>query len=300
MISRPSRRPRFSGHQTFPFRYGWLEKAYQYAKEGRSFSAPDALVYLGVGKNMVESIKYWSEVFGLLNDDGITPFAKNLLDPERGWDSSLEDDASLWLLHWKLCSQSNKFMTAATLLFGEMHKPEFDRQDLLGLLCKRDSQYQGRTTSISTLERDIECCLKMYAPTKASGKKRVLELSYACPFQELELLSPLEGSSKLSFSIGPKNGLPSEIIGYAIWEYMRSSKRKSLRLKEVLYDDYAPGQIFMLDESSLVEAIMQLQASRQWGQYFNLTASEGIETVYCSLPQDDGENLLRAYYADVE
>ena len=80
---------------------------------------------------------------------------------------------------------------------------------------------------------------------------------------------------------------------------MRSSERKSLRLKEVLYDDYAPGQIFMLDESSLVEEIMQLQSSRQWGQYFNLTASEGIETVYCSL--DDGEKLLRAYYnPDVE
>ena len=198
-----SRRPRFSGHQTFPFRYGWLEKAYQYVKEGRSFSDPDALVHLGVGKNMVESIKYWGEVFGLLKDDAVTPFAKDLLDPETGWDSSLEDDASLWLLHWKLCSQSN-FMTAATLLFGEMHKPEFDRLDLLDLLRKRDSQHQGRATSISTLERDIECCLKMYAPTKASGKKRVLELSYACPFQELGLLSPLEGSSKLSFSLGPK------------------------------------------------------------------------------------------------
>ena len=189
-------------------------------------------------------------------------------------------------------------MTAATLLFGEMHKPEFDRQDLLDLLHKRDSQSSGRATSISTLERDIECCLKMYAPPKASGKKRVLELSYACPFQELGLLAPLEGSSLLSFSLGPKNGLPPEIIGYAIWEYAQPSRRTSLPLKDVLSDDYAPGQIFMLDENSLVEAIMQLHSSRQWGQYFNLTASEGIETVYCTLK--DGENLLRAYYTDVE
>lgn len=295
MISRPSRRPRFSGHQTFPFRYGWLEKAYQYVKEGRSFSDPDALVHLGVGKNMVESIKYWGEVFGLLNDDGITPFAKNLLDPETGWDPYLEDDASLWLLHWKLCSQS-KFMTAATLLFGKMHRAEFDRQDWLELL--RDSQYQGRAISDSTLERDIECCLKMYTPLRTSRKKRVLELSYACPFQELGLLSPLEGSSQLSFSFGPKNGLPPEIIGYAIWEYVSSSKRSSLRLEEVQNDDYAPGQIFMLDENSLVEAIIQLHSSTQWGQFFDLTASAGIETVYCTL--DDGEKLLRAYYADVE
>lgn len=298
MISRSSRRPKFSGHQTFAFRYGWLEKAYQYIKDGRHFSDPDALVHLGVGKNMVESIKYWSDAFGLVNERGITQFAKALLDPQTGWDSSLEDDASLWLLHWKLCSQPN-FMTAATLLFGEIHKPEFDRLEWLDLMHKRDSQTPGRTTSTATLERDIECCLKMYAPLKASGKKRVLELSYACPFQELGLLSPLEGSSLLRFSIGPKNGLPPEIVGFAIWEYARSSRRTSLRLTELLFDDYAPGQIFMLDENSLVEAITQLHSSGQWSQYFYLTSSEGIETVNCTL--DDGEKLLRSYYKpDVE
>lgn len=292
-----SRRPRFSGHQTFSFRYGWLEKGCQLIRDGRYFSDPDALTHLGVGKNMVESIRYWCEIFGLAEDRALTPFGEALLDPREGWDPWLEDDASLWLLHWKLCSQQH-VMTAATLLFGKMHKPEFDRHEWLELLRRHDSKGQGKETSVPTLERDMECCLKMYAPLKAAGKKRVLELSYACPFQELGLLTSLEGSSLLRFSIGPKSGLPSEIVGYAIWDYLRASARNALRLSELVYADYAPGQIFMLDENSLVEAVMRLHHSRRWGACFNLTASEGIETVLCTLP--DGDDLLRAYYRDTE
>ena len=48
---------RFSGHQTFAFRYGWLEKGVKaVAASAGIFGAEDAIVQLGVGKNMVESL----------------------------------------------------------------------------------------------------------------------------------------------------------------------------------------------------------------------------------------------------
>ena len=51
---------RFSGHQTFAFRYGWLEKGVKgVAASPGIFAAEDAIVQLGVGKNMVESIRHW-------------------------------------------------------------------------------------------------------------------------------------------------------------------------------------------------------------------------------------------------
>ncbi len=50
----------FSGHQTFPFRYAWLPKAVQHVRRDPGlFRAPDALVRLGVGQNMVASIRHW-------------------------------------------------------------------------------------------------------------------------------------------------------------------------------------------------------------------------------------------------
>ncbi len=72
-------------------------------KDKGSFNSEDAVVKLGVGKNMVSSIRYWMKVFDILDSkDTLTEFGTRLLDTEHGYDPYLEDDASLWLLHYKL------------------------------------------------------------------------------------------------------------------------------------------------------------------------------------------------------
>ena len=59
--------PSFSGHQTFPFRYTWLKKGVDAVrKDATIFSSKDASVTLGVGKNMVDSIRYWCRVSNLI------------------------------------------------------------------------------------------------------------------------------------------------------------------------------------------------------------------------------------------
>ena len=88
-----TKKNRFSGHQTFAFRYGWLEKGYRFAQDGK-FSDENAIVALGVGKNMVESIKYWCEMTGVISNGELTEFAHNLLG-EKGWDPFLEDDVKV-------------------------------------------------------------------------------------------------------------------------------------------------------------------------------------------------------------
>ena len=66
---------------------------------------------LGVGKNMVNAIRYWGLAFKILEQkanpddpdaaDSPQRFRDKLLGDD-GWDPFLEDPASLWLLHWKL------------------------------------------------------------------------------------------------------------------------------------------------------------------------------------------------------
>lgn len=59
----------FSGHDSFQCRSLWLKKGYDFVKAGRSFTDEDAVVELGVGKNMVNAIRYWMKAFGLTNPD---------------------------------------------------------------------------------------------------------------------------------------------------------------------------------------------------------------------------------------
>ena len=55
----------FSGHETFALRYGWLNKAYILLNLNEK-DVEKQVVDLGVGKNMVNSIKYWADVSGLV------------------------------------------------------------------------------------------------------------------------------------------------------------------------------------------------------------------------------------------
>lgn len=91
--------PVFARHETFHPRFGWLTKGFDHAAaDPKVFGRDDAPVRLGVGKNMVRSIRYWCHAFKLLAADQPTEFGKQLLG-EQGWDTYLEDPASLWLLH---------------------------------------------------------------------------------------------------------------------------------------------------------------------------------------------------------
>ena len=69
----------FSGHETFVCRHFWLKKGYDFLTQGGSFTDEDAVVSLGVGKNMVSSIRFWMRGFHILDDNGLTEMGTFLL-----------------------------------------------------------------------------------------------------------------------------------------------------------------------------------------------------------------------------
>ena len=71
---------KFSGHETFHCRHFWLKKGVDHLSAGSSFKNKEAVVELGVGKNMVTSISHWLKAFGLANVDlELTELANLLL-----------------------------------------------------------------------------------------------------------------------------------------------------------------------------------------------------------------------------
>src|ERR1035441_9345169 len=121
----------FAGHETFPFRYGWLKKAVDAVnREAEIFTADRAIVDLGVGKNMVQSIRHWglaTQILGTREDRSlaVTPIGKSLLEK---WDPYLEDPASLWLIHWLLvtnCSRAGTWYIA----FTRYPRPDLTRSE---------------------------------------------------------------------------------------------------------------------------------------------------------------------------
>ena len=122
----------FSGHDSFQCRQLWLKKGFDYVQEGKSFNDEDAVVQLGVGKNMVSSIRFWLKAFDIINDKDIpTVFGKLLFNNENGYDPFLEDEASLWLLHYQLVKKG--YASIYNIIFNEFRKQLSNK--LIRILC---------------------------------------------------------------------------------------------------------------------------------------------------------------------
>jgi hypothetical protein len=58
----------FAGHETFHCRNYWLKKGLDHIWSGQQFN-DNGIIGLGVGKNMVASIRFWLRSFGVIDDN---------------------------------------------------------------------------------------------------------------------------------------------------------------------------------------------------------------------------------------
>jgi Protein of unknown function (DUF4007) len=246
----------FSGHQTFPFRYAWLPKGIRGIEgDPKLFSKPDAMVMLGVGKNMVDSIRFWCGALKLAVIDGRSGTGRSTelgarLFGKRGWDPFLEDPATLWLLHWQLV-ESPDIASTWFLAFTRWNRDVCTRDELTNwiLAVARDSGKKSATPE--SIRRDIDVFLRTYVPARPDARRPV-EDSFDCPLVELGLVKELD-DGVYQFNRGSKPTLPVEVFGYALKRYWDAyaSDQGTLGFETVLYGPGSPGATFKLSESSL-------------------------------------------------
>lgn len=285
---------KFAGHETFTFRYGWLKKAVDgITADLQLFKRDDAIVTLGVGKNMVQSIKYWSLATQVLQEDQkglvVSEIGKMLF---RNWDPYLEDPASLWLTHWLLTTNPSR-AAVWYLSFNKYPRPDFTKNQLLDFIVEHTVRHEVKIKA-TTIGRDIDCFIRTYLPTQKA--KAHVEENFSCPLNELGLLNQLRDGESYQFNIGPKPSLPNEIVGYALLDYIKKtqSRRKTISISDCLYREESPGQVFKLDENSLLEYVEQLQKLTDGSVELDDTA--GLKQIY-SKKEFEPQDLLFSYYA---
>lgn len=247
----------FAGHETFSFRYSWLKKGVDLlAEDPEVFQHPAAVVRLGVGKNMVGSIRYWCLATRLAEEEPgarsrrlkPTELGRRLL-ADNGWDPFLEDDATLWLIHWNLASAGARLATWYWA-FNRFHEYAFTRSSAMESLL-RDLQLMGWSDiSQATIKRDVDCFVQTYL----SRRKLNIDESMECPLTGLSLLIQEPDSDRMRFSIGPKESLPVEIFAYALTQFWRRTdqNKNALELREIIRAEGSPGLVFKLDQESVL------------------------------------------------
>lgn len=279
--------PSFSGHQTFPFRYTWLKKGVDAVTENPTiFSSDYSSVTLGVGKNMVASIRHWCRVARLIKVDGYqqggfvpTTLGKAIFNDKNGFDPYLDDPATLWLIHWQIATNINQ-ATSWYWAFNILKKNQFARTAFTKELSEWAQQQKKsmRSFSDNTLQRDVNCFIRTYCQSRHHAD--VVEDSFDCPLVELNLITELSDGGIYEFQRGEKETLPIEVVMatlIAFWD-ARFSERDALPFIELMYEPLSPGRIFRLDEDTMTIYLEKLEQLTDGALEYDETAD--LKQVY--------------------
>ncbi|UTY39276.1 DUF4007 family protein [Allocoprobacillus halotolerans] len=179
---------KFKGHETFYFREGWLSKALFNMIDGNSTTMfshiKDGVSKLGVGANMVKSIKYWLTVTGLIRYRGrgycLTQFGQLI----SNYDLYIENELTLWLLHFHLCTNRSE-ATTWYLFWNEFKAESFETKDVEVVLTNYLNNNQVEFKE-SALKNDIGVLLNMYSKTLGDDDP---EENIVCPLSKLNLIT---------------------------------------------------------------------------------------------------------------
>ena len=211
----------FTGHETFHCRHFWLKKGYDFLEHQHSITDDDAVVKLGVGKNMVSSINFWLKAFYLKNDQNeLTEFARKIFDNANGFDPFLEYEGTLWLLQYYLVK--TEIASTFSLVFREFRKTKVNSQFTVQQLMRyllREAQRNGSNVGENTIKNDIKVFLKTYFLDRKKAKE--LEDDLSSIFIGLNLIDKIEDNSLeegelYQLKITERDELPEEIFLYAI------------------------------------------------------------------------------------
>jgi hypothetical protein len=257
----------FSGHETFPLRQLWLRKAYDAVAKSIAltsktiFSDDDAIARFGVGKNMVSSMRFWASACQIIKEDDehnayvTTEIGDLLFDSETGLDPYCENPASPWLMHWFLASTPDKTSTWY-YVFNKIVQQNFDRDSVVEGI-KNMALDNGQKISVSTLKRDVDCCIRSYVP-KAGGDSPE-EISEPL-LGELGLIQQ-NAKGSFEFRRGAKRSLSDGVFAFALLDYWQRLEHAGsvMAFDRVAHNHGSPGQVFKFDENTVADRLTALE-----------------------------------------
>lgn len=293
----------FARHETFYIREGWLFKGMQAIDNAESadeqptiFLDKDAPERLGIGRNMVRSLRFWMQATGLAEEmsEGrtvhrLTDFGKLVWTHDR----FIEDPLTLWLLHYHLVS-NEEFATTWYWFFNHYSPTQFDDQSALESLQSWATGYDpDRSIAISSLKKDVRCLLQTYL---VDEKKHSPEDMKHSPFTQLEILARGSGRQKSYYwQRANLTQIHPLAVLYVLLDRQEKSVRESneLLLRDALYEPMNVGRVFNITTAGLIEMISLLRRDFAFDIEFVGTA----QLNQIKLPQNvTALDVLRGYY----
>ena len=281
---------KYRGHETFSIRKNWLAKGMEavHANPGiftdKTFAPMEEL---GIGRNMVVSLRYWMKAVGLTeekksdktrkNETVFSPLGKIIYEHDR----FVEEAGTLWLLQAELASNKD-FATSWYFFFNEFNMTEFSKDDFVSELLKFDKG-NGGSTALSSFESDFECIVNTYVSRFKNAAEIDPEDNIESPFAELGLLDSMGGERKMYRKvIPPKQNIPP-VVFLAVLYHMCEKNRNDARayenleipLSDIQNRKNGAGKLFNLDVITLMDILSELESR----DFVKVVRTAGLDVV---------------------
>lgn len=278
----------FSGHESFPCKSLWLKKGYDFVVQEKNFNDPNAVIDLGVGKNMVASIRFWLKAFGICENDNASWLGHYLFDNQTGRDKYIEDLATLWLLHFHLifCGEASIY----NLFFCDFQREHssFQREQITNYIKIR--LIENGTPSIfnkNTIKKDIGVLLQNYVLPRMSQSNE----DYSSLLIDLDLIRQNSEGGGYFFNVEGKRKVTKEVFLYGLLKVMGEDKSISYdAIREQI------GYIFCMTDIELIQMLKQLASD--YSENLAYSDIAGIRQVQI-IKELDPVQVLNDYYEKV-
>lgn len=281
----------FSGHESFPCKTLWLKKGYDFVKNDKDFNAPEAVVHLGVGKNMVAAVRYWYKAFGLNKDAETGWIADYILDGNTGKDPYMEDLGTLWLLHFLLIYSGEASLYKMFFIDFQKERRQFDREQVVSFV-KRKMIEAGKENLFNenTVKKDVGVLLLNYCLPRNPQSNE----DFSTLLMDLDLLRQVDktnGDDKRNgyyFNVEGKRKVTPEIFLFAL--LMTKDENDNSISYDALYE---LGLMFCMTDLEVIDMLKYL--SEEYSESLTYSDVAGIRQLQFT-KRMDAKQVLEKYY----
>lgn len=274
---------RLKRHESFSIREGWLAKGIRNVKENsKTFFSTDATDILGIGTNMVKSLKYWMSATCLIKEENrenmLSEFG-NLIDK---YDPYLEDIFSWWIIHINMILNLEDAYIY-NLFFNKCGKKTFSKRDIyeqLAINLKNEKLEYNE----NILQDEVNMIIKTYAIDEKIDNP---ENNFISPLSELNLIK------KIDRDIYERNKPDYRNLNYLIVFYLieRLNDKNYISIDELLKINNSPAKLLNLDKNLINEYLDEMK--RNGLIIINRTA--GLNMVYFQ-KRLSLEDIMKEYF----
>lgn len=256
-------------HETFSIREGWIAKGIKAVETNQKvFSDPNAMDILGIGSNMVKSLRYWMNATGLIEETNRTYKLSSLGTLIKEKDPYLEDTFSWWLIHINLILNKEN-ACVFNIFFNKCHAKTFEKSDLYRQISDeldtRNLEYNEKI-----LSDEINMIIKTYCIDEKIDNP---ENNFICPLSELNLIKKIDKNTY------ERNKPIYKDLSYQIVYYLLQKnigEKDCISIDDLLKIDDGPAKILNLDKNLINEYLDEMK--RNGLVTINRTA--GLNMVY--------------------